>query len=102
MSTFQPEHLLAALPPLAAAGQEPAQSGHYRSFYGLDAVRAGVRSRLGSFRAGPYRLAAQVWLPERPVATLLMLHGYYDHMGLYGNLVDWALSLNFAVLACDL
>jgi alpha-beta hydrolase superfamily lysophospholipase len=103
MSDFQPEQLLAAaLPPLATFGQEPAHGRTYRSFYGLDALRSGVRGRLGSFRAGPYRLAAQVWLPERPVATLLMLHGYYDHMGLYGNLVDWALSLNFAVLACDL
>lgn len=102
MSRFQPEHLLAALPSLATAHQEPPQSSHYRSFYGLDAVQMGVRSRLGSFRAGPYRLAAQVWLPERPAGTLLMLHGYYDHMGLYGHLVDWALRLNFAVLACDL
>src|SRR5690606_36526658 len=103
MSDFQPEQLLAAaLPPLATFGQEPAHGRTYRSFYGLDALRSGVRGRLGSFRAGPYRLAAQVWLPERPVATLLMLHGYYDHMGLYGNLVDWALSLNFAVLGCDL
>ena len=102
MPDFQPEHLLAALPPLAAAEQEPAQSQHYRRFYGLNLARPGVRTRLGSFSAGPYRLAAQAWLPERPVASLLLLHGYYDHMGLYGNLVDWALSLNFAVLGCDL
>jgi len=31
-----------------------------------------------------------------------LLHGYYDHMGLYRHVVDWALSMNFAVLACDL
>lgn len=103
MPHFHPEHLLAALPPLAAtADQAPPQSTHYRSFYGLDAVHPDVRSWLGSFRAGPYRLAAQVWLPERPAGALLMLHGYYDHMGLYGKLVDWALSMNLAVLACDL
>lgn len=102
MVNFQPEYLLANLPSLATAQQEPAQSDLYRSFYKLDKVRDGVTSRLGSFRAGPYRLAAQVWLPERPVATLLILHGYYDHMGLYGHLVAWALSMEWAVLSCDL
>lgn len=102
MPDFQPDHLAASLPPLAAASPEPPQSRDYRSFYGLDSAHPGVRTRLGSFRTGPYRLAAQVWLPERPIGTLLMLHGYYDHMGLYGNLVDWALGRNLAVLACDL
>ena len=45
MPDFQPEHLLAALPPLAAAEQEPAQSQHYRRFYGLNLARPGVRTR---------------------------------------------------------
>ena len=44
----------------------------------------------------------QLWAPAEPQGTLLLLHGYYDHMGLYRHVVDWALSMNFAVLACDL
>src|SRR5690554_3196070 len=74
MPDFQPDRLAASLPPLAAASPEPPQSRDYRSFYGLDSAHPGVRTRLGSFRAGPYRLAAQVWLPESPIGTLLMLH----------------------------
>src|SRR5690606_41594854 len=85
MPDFQPEHLLAALPPLAAAEQEPAQSQHYRRFYGLNLALPGVRTRLGSFRAGPYRLAAQAWLPERSVALLLLFLLPSDHPGLYGD-----------------
>jgi alpha-beta hydrolase superfamily lysophospholipase len=98
---FQPEFLRSALRPLVAADESP-QSLAYRSFYGLDPDLAGVRTRLGSVRAGPYRLAVQAWWPERAQATVLLLHGYYDHMGLYRHVIDWALRMNFAVLACDL
>ncbi|WP_423811416.1 alpha/beta hydrolase, partial [Pseudomonas aeruginosa] len=34
--------------------------------------------------------------------SLLLMHGYYDHMGLYRHVVDWALGMGFSVLACDL
>ena len=36
------------------------------------------------------------------MASLLILHGYYDHVGLYRHVVEWGLRMGFAVLACDL
>ncbi len=101
---FQPEDLRSLLRPLAAGEDELPAVQAYRTYYGLDPSERHpeARTRLGSFEAGAYRIATQVWLPPRPVATLLMLHGYYDHMGLYRHVVDWALSMGFAVLACDL
>lgn len=101
---FQPERLRADLRPLAAA-TTPADAEilAYQHYYGLDLPQhTGVHSRLGRFECDGLGLVAQLWLPPEPKATLILLHGYYDHMGLYRHVVDWALGQNLAVLACDL
>jgi alpha-beta hydrolase superfamily lysophospholipase len=61
-----------------------------------------VASRLGCFTVDDHRIAAQVWWPKSPRASLLLLHGYYDHSALYRHLIEWALRMNFVVLALDL
>lgn len=101
---FQPERLRATLRPLAAAiTPRDAEILAYQRYYGLDLPQhAGVHSRLGRFECDGLGLVAQLWLPPEPKATLILLHGYYDHMGLYRHVVDWALGQNLAVLACDL
>jgi alpha-beta hydrolase superfamily lysophospholipase len=101
---FQPERLRAGLRPLAAATAPLADEAlAYQRYYGLDLPQhAGVRSRLGRFACDGLNLVAQLWTPAEPKATLILLHGYYDHMGLYRHVVDWALGENLAVLACDL
>lgn len=98
---FQPQNLLASLRPLAAAiSLSPAEQA-YRQFYGFtDALAA--RSRMGWLSAGGYQIAVQAWWPEQPRATLVLLHGYYDHVGLYRHVIEWALGQGFAVLAFDL
>ena len=96
----QPESLRASLRPLAAGQPLTAEQQGYQAFYQLN--RLGVHSRLGCFHAAGYQIAVQAWWPAQPRATLILLHGYYDHMGLYWHIVEWALSMNFAVLACDL
>ncbi|WP_263144554.1 alpha/beta hydrolase [Pseudomonas sp. RIT-PI-AD] len=101
---FQPDELRSLLRPLATAADELAQNHRYRTFYGLDFAERhpGVRTRLGHFVVKDFRLAVQLWTPPQPRASLLLLHGYYDHMGLYRHVIDWALGRGFAVLACDL
>lgn len=101
---FQPDLLRPLLRPLAMGGDELPQAAAYRRFYGLDLgrQRPQAQSRLGCFEVAGYRIVAQVWWPPRPRATLLLMHGYYDHMGLYRHVLDWALDMGFAVLACDL
>jgi alpha-beta hydrolase superfamily lysophospholipase len=98
---FQPQLLRECLPPLLQAGGQLPQELAYRRFYGLDSPLA-AQIRLGSLPLAGYRLAVQYWLPALPRASLLLLHGYYDHMGLYRHLIHWALQQGFAVLACDL
>nr|WP_068825345.1 alpha/beta hydrolase [Pseudomonas sp. BMS12] len=100
---FQAERLRASLRPLAAGQALSAEALAYQRHYGLDLPQhPAVRSRLGSFTSDGLDLVAQLWLPPEPQATLILLHGYYDHMGLYRHVIDWALSLNLAALAFDL
>ncbi|UVE18033.1 alpha/beta hydrolase [Pseudomonas sp. LS44] len=97
---FQPDLLRAHLRPLAEAAAEAPQLAAYRAFYSLEF--AGVHGRMGVFPAAGYQIVAQAWWPAQPRGTLLLQHGYYDHVGLYRHLIAWALEQGFAVLACDL
>ncbi|AZC21406.1 MULTISPECIES: alpha/beta hydrolase [Pseudomonas] len=103
-TTFDPDLLRASLQPLAAGQPLSAQGQAYQRFYGLDfAGRARVpRSRLGRFQVDGYEVVAQAWWPERPRATLFLFHGFYDHMGLYRHVIEWALQRDFVVISCDL
>jgi len=98
-ATFDPDLLRASLRPLAEAQPLSAQAQAYQRFYGLDLP---VRRGLGRFSVGGFEVVGQVWWPEQPVATLFLLHGFYDHMGLYRHVIEWALQRQWAVIACDL
>lgn len=94
-----------SLPPLLGRESEPQWVQLWRAYYGIDFAGrlAGVQQRLGRFDVAGYRLAAQVCRPaETPRGTCIVLHGYYDHMGLYGHLYAWVLQQGFCVLTCDL
>ncbi len=98
---FEPERLRASLRPFDAVAESSPQEEAYRQFYRLTFPQA-RQTRLGTLPVAGYQLAVQAWWPEQPRASLLLLHGYYDHMGLYRHLIEWALGMGFAVLACDL
>ena len=61
-----------------------------------------IRYGLGALPCCGYHIACQYWLPRAPAATVFVVHGYFDHMGLYGHLFEYLLKHNFAVLAFDL
>lgn len=96
---FHPDLLRSSLEPLADRQALSAQALDYQRFYGLDLP---VQRWLGGFQAGGFDVVGQVWLPEQPVATMFLLHGYYDHMGLYRHVIEWALAQGYAVISCDL
>ncbi len=100
-ASFQADSLRASLQPLAAREPLSEQGRAYQRFYGLDRVGSET-SWLGRFDRAGFEVVAQVWLPAEPVATLVMLHGFYDHMGLYRHAIEWAVGRGFAVIACDL
>jgi alpha-beta hydrolase superfamily lysophospholipase len=103
-ASFDPDRLRGALAPLHRDLAPADDHQAYRTFYRLAdrGARPEVTVALGVLAAGDYQLAVQAWWPPAPRGSVLLLHGYYDHMGLYGHVVDWALSRRLAVLACDL
>jgi alpha-beta hydrolase superfamily lysophospholipase len=103
-ATFDPDALRNSLQPLTDAQPLGMEGLAYQRFYGLIDVGRDrrVRSWLGRMDVGGYEIVGQVWMPEKPVATLFLMHGFYDHMGLFRHLVEWALGMEFAVISCDL
>jgi alpha-beta hydrolase superfamily lysophospholipase len=92
------------LPPFAVgASPTPAFEAFWR-FYGLDFAqgRANVAHIAGHVPSGDYTLAVHYWSQSGASANLLLLHGYFDHTGLFGKLIEWGLSLNCNVLIFDL
>lgn len=69
----------------------------YRRFYDLD---LGQRHFVVPWRGE--RLAAQRFTPAgAPRGGAVVVHGYYDHVGLYGHLIRHLLGRGFTVLAYD-
>lgn len=98
-ATFHPDLLRSSLSGLAERQPLPAEGRDYQRFYGLELP---AQSWLGAFKAAGFDLVGQVWMPAHPVATMFLLHGYYDHMGLYRHVIEWALARNYVVISCDL
>ena len=57
---------------------------------------------LGLYASGDFKLVAQYWLPDKPKGTYFIIHGYLDHVGLYGHLIRHLVKLGYAVVAFDL
>jgi alpha-beta hydrolase superfamily lysophospholipase len=101
LEPFEPTSLITSLRPLAAAAPLTAGEQAYRQFYGF-ADEGARHSSIGVLNLAGYQIALQAWWPENPRATLILLHGYYDHSALYRHVIQWALEMNFAVLTFDL
>lgn len=74
----------------------------YRWTYNLNTMHNLKTSCMGRIEVGSYDIVAQMWWPAHPKATLVIMHGYFDHMGLYRHIIDWALQHNLVVIGCDL
>lgn len=103
-ATFDPDKLRASLLPLNIIDPLSMDGLAYQRFYGLAGLGGEkiIRSWLGRLDVAGYEVVGQVWMPDSPIATLFLFHGFYDHMGLYRHVIEWALEQGFAVIACDL
>lgn len=75
----------------------------YLGYYGLAPLLAGqVGLHLGFLNAGNFRLWASVWSPPAPIGTVFVVHGYFDHQGLYRHLLERLLERGWRVVLWDL
>ena len=85
-------------------GCELPQAQVYLQHYGLDGLidDPSCRHFLGRTHCCGYNIAGQYWLPASPSGTVFVVHGYFDHVGLYGHLIRHLLDCGLAVVAFDL
>lgn len=93
-----------SLPALSAAGESSAALAEYYQYYGIDyeARIDGVQHDCGTVRSGSFALAVQRWQLLDARRNLLLVHGYTDHVGLFGHLVEFGLNQGFNVITFDL
>lgn len=75
----------------------------YCRFYGLDlwVEHPDVQYSVGNLQAGAHRVAIHYYRLPQARGTVFILHGYFDHVGLYSQLIDRCLTAGFDVLAYD-
>lgn len=77
----------------------------YLNFYRIDFTRElpGTFHAMGRLVAGNYKIACHYWLPPGEAkGTTMVVHGYFDHVGLFGHLIRYLLERQYAVVAFDL
>lgn len=75
----------------------------YLGHYGLAPLLARhVGLHLGFLDAGGFRLWASLWSPAEPIGTVFVVHGYFDHLGLYRHLLERLLDRGWRVVLWDL
>jgi alpha-beta hydrolase superfamily lysophospholipase len=114
---FDPAALKGTLPEWPADPQRPlsADERAYLRFYGLDfasetkeakteteSALAGVSHAWGLLPHASERLLVHFWQPAAARGTVSVLHGYFDHVGLYRHLIRHLLEQGYAVMAFDL
>jgi lysophospholipase len=76
----------------------------YLKFYQLDVLSSVSNQHfVGTLQSDEYTIVAQYWLPTLQLlkGTVFVLHGYYDHVGLFHHLIRFLLEQGFAVVAYD-
>lgn len=104
MRLDQLQALSAQLPPFDVGAEPASGMQDFCRLYGLDfSDRDGATEyRAGCIQSGDHTLAVHYWQQESARANLLLVHGYFDHTGLFGKLIEWALAKNCNVLMFDL
>ena len=106
---WQPNTLLGCIPELN--WQQPSATPNlnqaladYRQFYGLPRPDAchWASHQIGYEAISGYPIAVQQWQHTHPVGNLILVHGYYDHLGLYGSVIRFCEQQQLNLLAFDL
>jgi alpha-beta hydrolase superfamily lysophospholipase len=76
----------------------------YWKFYGIDFAQtmAGVSQTIGFVSSAKSKVCCQVFTPLQSIGTCFVVHGYFDHSGLYGKLIKKLLELSYTVVTIDL
>lgn len=88
-------------PATAFPGPPPAAMADYVATYGLPAS-GDVTHECGIVEAAGYRVFCQRFVPAAPRGHVLLVHGLFDHAGIWPRQIEWALARDLAVVLFDL
>lgn len=76
----------------------------YLQYYKIDFASRfeGLQHHIGHFSVIGYQLTAQTFIQANAKGTALIMHGYYDHVGIYGSLIEFCLQQGWNVFTFDL
>lgn len=80
-----------------------AELRRYAGYYGInfeDKLDA-ITHHFGFLKIDDFHIACHVWSPAKPCGTVLITHGYFDHVGIYRHLIRFFLDQNLVVVAYD-
>ncbi|MEH6825537.1 MAG: alpha/beta hydrolase [Motiliproteus sp.] len=103
MIAFDPRTLIANLPSLDVA--RPSDFGGYAAFcrfYSLEFEGLTRSQHLGLIAVDGEQIAVHLFRPPHPRGSLLIVHGYLDHHGLYRHLIRYGLERHLNVVCFDL
>lgn len=83
---------------------EPLKSEHvaeYLGFYGLGFADIPHRHEMFCIRGANERLVVQYYLPSDIRGHVFVCHGYYDHVGLFGYVIEYLMRCGMAVITYD-
>ncbi len=96
--------ILASIQPFSFESELTEQEREYCYFYDIDFYRTmpGVNQKLGFFSSLGFKVVMHYFCPAQAKGTVLVMHGYFDHVGLYRHLIRFLLQNGYAVVAYDL
>jgi alpha-beta hydrolase superfamily lysophospholipase len=76
----------------------------YRRFYHIDFETRfnDLNVYMGKVRVSGFDVVVHGFVPKAAKGTVFIVHGYYDHVGIYNHLIKALLKQRYAVMAFDL
>lgn len=98
--------LFNSLKPLDFAKPHPSSAAErdYFRFYGIDFENRmpELEHFVGSFTTTSHSIVCHLFRQPNAGGTCYVVHGYYDHVGLFGNVIEYWLRRGNSVIAFDL
>ncbi|WP_430460611.1 alpha/beta hydrolase [Thalassolituus sp. LLYu03] len=98
--------VISELPVMDWSSQQPMAGSQWQQYcatYGLEFAEAGAAVHsAGMMAIDTHQIAVQVFRHPSATGTALLVHGYYDHLGIYGSLIRFCLAQGLNVVAFDL
>lgn len=80
------------------------EAAAYFAYYGIDFENrmTEMNHHFGALAVAGFSLACHFYEVRNARGTCVLLHGYFDHCGLYGHLIEYCLRHGYSVLIWDL